>query len=335
MKIPTPKKLPSGSWYARVTIDGTVHCITRSTRKEVEQECSALKLGLKKAPDKSSDTLSACIDKWIDLRGPSLSPSTIRTYRIIQKNRLQSIMERPVKSLTDEDLQIAVNEDLKTLSAKTMKNTVGFLSSIMHEYAGREIKITLPQIIRPDREFLQPEQIPLFLKAMRGNTYELPALLALHGLRASEIMGLQRKDLRSDRIVVHGSAVPDEFNIMTRKETNKNTSSRRTVPVMIPRLAELAAELPGADDDYIFTYSSTGSIYNGINRVCRKEGLPEVGIHGLRHSFASLCYHKGISEEICMKLGGWSDVQTMRKIYTHIAESDEMKGIQALKAFFD
>ena len=39
------------------------------------------------------------------------------------------------------------------------------------------------------------------------------------------------------------------------------------------------------------------------------------------HSFASLAYHLGIPEKTVMKIGGWSNDATMRKIYTHISQS--------------
>ena len=35
-----------------------------------------------------------------------------------------------------------------------------------------------------------------------------------------------------------------------------------------------------------------------------------------------------------MKLGGWSDIQTMRKIYTHIAEKDMIRAEDKLQKFF-
>ncbi len=72
-----------------------------------------------------------------------------------------------------------------------------------------------------------------------------------------------------------------------------------------------------------------------INRICRKNGLPEVGIHGLRHSFASLGYHLGIPAKAMQQAGGWSDDHTMLKIYTHIAQSDDVRHRSALTQFFD
>ena len=60
-----------------------------------------------------------------------------------------------------------------------------------------------------------------------------------------------------------------------------------------------------------------------------------MGVHGLRRSFASLCYHLGISEAVTMISGGWSDFRTMRKIYTKISESDIANQAKLYTEFFE
>lgn len=76
------------------------------------------------------------------------------------------------------------------------------------------------------------------------------------------------------------------------------------------------------------------TVWDHINSICTKNGLPKVGIHGLRHSFVSLAYHLGVPEKVVMDIGGWSDYQTMRRIYTHIAKSDVSRYAEQFKGFF-
>ena len=75
-------------------------------------------------------------------------------------------------------------------------------------------------------------------------------------------------------------------------------------------------------------------IYRSINTVCEKNGLPKVGIHGLRHSFASLAFHLNMPEKVAMQIGGWSNDQTMRKIYTHLSQADVARHADAFTSFF-
>lgn len=101
---------------------------------------------------------------------------------------------------------------------------------------------------------------------------------------------------------------------------------------MIPEL--LAALEAVEDKSGPVVRCNPNTIYHQINRVCARNGLPQVGTHGLRHSFASLGYHLGVPELEMMQLGGWADNQTMIRIYTHIANADRVKAENAMAGFF-
>ena len=115
-------------------------------------------------------------------------------------------------------------------------------------------------------------------------------------------------------------------------ETAKNVTSQRTIPIMIPELTALLTAAQAVEQKVVA--GSPNSLCKQINRLCEKESLPQVGVHGLRHSFASLGYHLGISEREMMELGGWADTTTMHKIYTHIAKADRLKSENKLADFF-
>lgn len=338
MKTPTARKLPSGAWTCRVRVGGKDVSITRPTEKAAIAEAMAIKAGISEAAKASpcSMTIREAIDDYISSRSAVLSPSTIRGYRIIQDHRFPAIMDRSIKSLSDMDFQKAVNADARSVSAKTIKNAWGFVSSVMKDVAGRSVSVRLPQVVQKERPFLQPEQIPVFLDAIREHRYEIPMLLGLHGLRASEILALQVKDIDLKKSLIHinGAAVLDENDTLIHKKTNKNTSSRRAVPILIPRLKELVETSNASPADLLCSAPNGGALYKAVMRVCQNANLPIIGPHGLRHSFASLCYHLGVPEAVTMKLGGWSNPGTMRKIYTHLSDQDLSRDSGKLLSFF-
>ena len=136
-------------------------------------------------------------------------------------------------------------------------------------------------------------------------------------------------DMKKKIIHVRGATVRGK-NGLENKSTNKNTSSRRDVPIFIDRLCEL---VKAADTSAEFVYTGgENTLCRHINRICKAAGLPEVGTHGLRHSFCSLCVHKRIPEKIVMSIGGWSDPKTMKRIYTHIAKTDYADTVATLRA---
>lgn len=333
MKTPKAKKLPSGSWFVRVRIDGKDISITRSTEKEAVAEAMAIKAGIKEASSTRRKSLKQAIDSYISARQNILSPSTIRGYRAIQRLRFQGMMNRDVFTTTQEQWQRAVNAEAKVISAKTLTNSWRFISSVICEETGKKLNIRLPQVVPAMRPWLTAEQIPQFLAAVKGDPIEIPALLALSSLRRSELLNLRWKDVDMEKGVlsVNGAAVYDENSQLVRKSETKNKTSRRIVP-MIPQLKDAlqAAEHKG---EYIVTWSPN-AMMKRINRVCEKNGLPKVGFHGLRHSFASLAYHLNIPEKVVMEIGGWADNQTMHQIYTHISKQDVNTHAEQLVAFF-
>lgn len=336
MKIPQARKLPSGAWNIRVQANGKTHSITKPTEKECVAEAAAIKAGLKDARlNPSRKTLTKAIDDYIESRQNVLSPSTIRGYRVIQKNRFQQYILRDISKLTQEQWQRAVNQEAKLCSAKTLKNAWGFVSSVIEETTDRRYSVRLPQVVANDLPFLTAEQIPVFLEALKGEHCEIGALLALSSLRRSEIFALRWSDIDLDNgcIYVHGAAVHDENGKLIQRKENKNKSSRRTIPFILPQLRQ-AVEIADKKSEYVFT-NGEHYLQRNINRICKKSGLPNVGVHGLRRSFASLAYHLGISEEVAMRTGGWSDYTTMRKIYTKVSQKDIQDQANIYTAFFE
>ena len=334
MKIPKARQLPSGKWFCRVRIDDQDIPITRDTEKEAVAEAMAVKAGIKDAAKRPrKKTLTQAIDEYIAARENILSPSTIRGYRIIQNNRFQNMMKKDVFTVTQTQWQHAVNLEAKRLSAKTLTNSWRFVSSVIAEATGTKVNVKLPQIVRNERPWLTPEQVTQFVQAVKGKNIEIPALLALSSLRCSEILDLTWDNIDLDKrtITVSGAAVEDENGALIHKRENKNASSRRVVPI-IPPLYDALCSVPH-EGGYVVTMKSR-IMYNYINRICVKNDLPKVGLHGLRHSFASLAFHLNMPEKVAMQIGGWTNDQTMKKIYTHLYQADISQHAEAFTSFF-
>lgn len=336
MKVPEPRKLKSGSYFIQLRLNGVSVPVTAATAKECKRQAELVKAehrsGKREAASRvSSVSLEKAIGNYIDSRRNVLSPSTIRGYRVILRNRFQPQMKEKLNAI---NWQRAVNTEAKVCAPKTLKNAWGLMVSVLSYHDLPIPKVKLPQMRPSEKEWLEPEQIPVFVHAVASEPFAIPALLALHGLRRSEIYALDWDaiNLISNTITVNGALVPDENNKYVRKETTKNISSHRTIPIIIPELSALLVKAKAADEAVVS--GSPNTLYNQINRVCEKTGLPQVGVHGLRHSFASLGYHLGIPEREMMELGGWSDSTTMRNIYTHIAKSDRLKSVNKLADYF-
>lgn len=333
MRTPKPVQLSSGSWRTQITLGGERISITKPTRDEVLSEVNRLHVlyeeGLK--PSRIVSTkLGVAIDNYIDSRSNVLSESTIRAYRAYRRTRFVSYMDKPVGTI---DWQRMVNSEAKLVRPKTLKNAWGLVRASLAEIGINET-VRLPAQEPTEKLWLTPEQIPIFLNTVRGKPVETGALLALHGLRRSEIYGLEWSDIDGScsMLHIHQSMVMDDHAKLVVRNKNKTTASTRDVPVFIPRLQELLLAEPNKSGRVVT--GNIGTLRERIASACKEAGLPDIGVHGLRHSMCSLCYSKGISELACMRLGGWSDYQTMRKIYTHLSEADAKSSTDILMEYF-
>lgn len=310
-------KLPSGNYRVQFYKDGKRHSVTRPTAYEAEREAALLANG--NIPD---ITLHEAIDCYINERKNVLSPSTIVGYRVIQRNRFQSVMHLPIADKIR--WQQVVNDEALTISPKTLYNSWGLVKAILTTYGVAVPRVQLPQRITEEHEFFQPEEIKQFVKLIEGHENEAQFLLCLHGLRKSEMLAVTASDVKDGYIYVRGSIVRTEANTYVSRQSNKTIKSRRQVPIFIPRLETLSLEQNCRPD----------TIGRRFQRLCEENGLPQIGLHGLRHSFVSLCYYLGISLMVTMRYGGYSNPTVVQSIYTHLANRELKDSEAKLKQFF-
>lgn len=337
MKTPKARKLPSGSWFVQVRTGGESISITKPTEKEAVAEAMAVKAGLMQITKTplSNKALTDAIDAWIENNENRLSPSTIRGYRICQDNGFPTLMRMKCSAITNKQIEQAINAECRKYAAKTVVNRWRFIAQVLTWATGKEHSAKLPQVVRPDIDFLDQADLTTFLDHIKGKPVEITALLALSSLRRSEIAALSWDDgdidLKHRWVRVRGAVVPNEDHKMVKKRTTKNTTSRRDVPMIEP-LYEALNAVENKTGPVVKVHPAT--MLTRINKACAAAGVPEVGCHGLRHSFASLCHMLNIPPQVAMEIGGWADRTTMDRIYTHVSRRDKNSYENAFTAHF-
>lgn len=335
MNIPKARKLSSGKWFIQMRLGGESVSVSDFDKKACEREAMRLKAehkAGKRVPkenpvsEKPFLTLDQAIDDYCKSKNNVLSPATIRGYQNIRKNQLKEIMKENIYDLAElpeEDWQKIINRESSTHSPKTVKNSVSFAKTIVQGKTKKALpspKIAAP--VAADTSFLYAEEIPVFVAAVMKTDIAVPALLALSSMRLSEIQALDWKNIKKDPdfIRTNGAVVPDENNKLIHKDQNKNITSARDVPILIPELKD-AIKRDRKESGPVLDCSRSYFLKK-VHSICQQNNITDVTIHGLRHSFASLAYYLKVPEKIAMEIGGWADSATMHKIYTHIAKKD-------------
>ena len=328
VKVPKPRR-KGNTWFAQVTVDEERFYVSAPSEEEYYAKARAAKaklIEIKKAAPKLS--LGTAIDNYIKDNDKVLSPSTINSYHSYRNTRFKDYMGEDISKI---NWQRMVNEEAKLVKAKTVHNAWRLVTASL-KHSGISIpQINLPKKPKKERPWLDYQQIQTLLAVCKGKPYELGILLGLHGLRRSEILHLSSDDVDVANGVIHirGASVVGLNNKLTDKATNKNQTSTRDVHIVIPRLTEL---IRGKKGRLITTNPTT--LYGLINGLCDKHGLPQVGVHGLRHSYISLCFHLGWNIQTVMQQGGYSNPQVVNEVYRHLAAQDANEDINRMKAFY-
>jgi integrase len=343
------KKLPSGSWRALVyshsvnELDSNGNIVydkngkpkkkriyesftsddpTLAGKKEAEYLAAEFALNKKKKNKPANLTLIEAIDKYITSSDAVLSPTTIQGYDKIKRNSYQELMDIPLKNITKEMLQIAVNNEAKrpskrssktpkTISPKTVKNSYGLITAVLNRYCPSiDCDVQLPATENKIEELIPPE---IIMDIIKGTEIELPVLLAMWlSLSLSEIRGLKKSTSIKDGYLIINEVVVDVNCEPIRKQQAKTFTRIRKHK--IPEYIQKLIYNTNTDD---LVKMSGHAIYMRFRRLLKKNNLPHMTFHDLRHVNASVMALLRIPDKYAMERGGWKTDEVMKKVYTH------------------
>lgn len=154
-------------------------------------------------------------------------------------------------------------------------------------------------------------------------------LVAKTGMRFSEALALTPKDFDFAHQMLSISKTLD-YKGGSGFLPTKNASSVRKIQIdwqTVIQFAELVKGLP--EDKPIFV---NGKVYNStvndiLSRHCKRLNLPEISIHGLRHTHASLLLFAGVSIASVARRLGHASMTTTQKTYLHIIQELENQDV--------
>ena len=155
-------------------------------------------------------------------------------------------------------------------------------------------------------------------------------LVAKTGMRFSEALAITPADFDFGRQTLSISKTWDYKGEGGFLPT-KNKSSVRKIQIdwqIVVKFSELTKTLP--QDQPVFVGES--KVYNStvndvLTRHCRRCGISEISIHGLRHTHASLLLFAGVSIASVARRLGHASMTTTQKTYLHIIQELENKDV--------
>ena len=300
------------------------------------------------------------LETYVDV---NLSKTTARGYRVnIEKHIIPSLGNIPLHKLQPIHIQDLYNKKVKNgrcdgkggLSAKS----VIYIHRVLRKALSQAVKLQIlsknaadfvdtPKKKTYQAKILNEDEIQLLLNAFRGTNIFIPVVLAIStGLRRGESLGLRWGDIDFEQKTLTISQTILPTNEGYTFDTPKSEKSHRTIVVADnitkllqhhKRLQENNKKLLGKaynDFDLVSCYPdgkpfSPSSLSHMFARVLKRNNLPSIRFHDLRHINATLMLKNNIPAKIASERLGHSTVGITLDLYSHVLK--EMQEDAALK----
>lgn len=307
---------------------GNAHSLTPDeARREAKHLLSDIARGEDPASirhdQRNAPTIASVCDRMInDYAAHHCKPATVRDYSSLARNhitpRLGGFL---IKELTRAD----VVEFHHALRAKPYiaNRCVSMLSKMMNlaedwglRPVGSNPAVRIKKFREEERKrYLSPDeqmrlgQVLTELERDGSETHHVIAafrLLLLTGCRLGEI-----RTLKWEYVTTHHLELPD------------SKTGRRRIP--LPREAyEILRNLPRASGNpYVILGERDGEPFNDLQKPWRRirqlAGIPDVRIHDLRHTYASVAVQSGIDPFLLKEILGHKNLTTTLR-YAHLAD---------------
>lgn len=248
------------------------------------------------------------------------SPSTIRTYVNEVSAFLGLIGNRSAEAFTVQRLRDYLQYCYETLklSENTLHSRINALKFYYEQVLGRERFFW--EIPRPKRPMQLPKllsetELARLFNALKNKKHKALLFTAYSaGLRVSEVVNLRLADIDSDRMMIH-----------VREAKGKKDRMVNLSPILLDILRSYIREVKPMPVEYLFESEQTGTAYpvrtaqRIFSNAKRLAGIrKEVGIHSLRHSFATHLLEKGTDIRYIKDLLGHFNIKTTER-YLHVS----------------
>lgn len=294
------------------------------------------------------------LEEWVayyidDVLTPKSSPTTISGYRYFINNHIIPALGKTLlQQLSASQIQryYASLSKEKKLKQTTIRKHHDFLNSALKLAVKQDIilknpleKVDAPKPEDHETNYYTPEQLMKLIELVKGDRLEIVVYLAgLMGLRREEIDGLKWDKVDFENRLIHIKEVRTASGKEIVVKEPKSKSSKRSLFIPDDVLEVLQKERDKQNEYKVYL----GEAYNDVNYVVatndgnpyrpnylsylfteliKKNNLPPITLHGLRHSFATAANAQNIPLYNIGKLLGHSTTVITDKIYTHLVDN--------------
>lgn len=349
-------RLPSGSFRARLRIDGVSHAATFPTEREADEWMLTVKARAVSGGLPKRTTVRQYAARWMTTY--DAAPRATRDFYQghLDRHILPALGARRLSDVTPTEISRMLNGVRTSVSVATADAVYRTASALFNAAVADDVthrspvksKKHRPRRQRSPQVVLERAQARLLLLQLGGWQRDTALLQLALGARVGEIAGLTPHDVDLQRRRV---TIQRRYYRGTVRATKNHRERTLELPSMtLPTLERLIRDagdvepIPALGDREHdaapfmrrwLVQTSAGSPVNGsalnkaLAKACSGAGVPRVSSHGLRHTYVSWMIDEGhSSDKIAFWIGDTPD--TVRAVYAHMLEASSAPAATAI-----
>lgn len=334
-----------------------VRCKSRTDAVKMLNELTSLLVQGKRIPGKNGYTVAGWLDVWLeDHIKPHREPSTYAFYQLMTKKHVRPHLGRlDLQRVTPTD----VSRMFKLIEGDgATVNTIQAVRRTLRAAFGVAIKYGLvhdnpvsktfaPKLRRAERVHFTAEQIQNLLDALRGSPIEhLVRFTLATGMRIGEASGVTWGAVDLDSKTVLVKAQLQRVNKELILKPLKTEKSTRTIPLVGQSLDSVRSERDRQSvDGHINALNlvflnpwgrpfDPKYVNDRLHDALASAGLPQTGMHALRHSAATFMLMSGLNLHQVSRYLGHSQIALTSNLYGHVLDSAMRDAAEQLQASY-
>lgn len=212
--------------------------------------------------------------------------------------------------------------------------------------------VELPRVDKKETTVLTREQVQQLVEAASGHELYIPILLAVTtGMRYAEIFGLAWKDVDLEKRTIYIRQQLVRTKGEYRLTEPKSKSSERIISLseslVVPLRRHKAEQsqqqkwLFGPEynkDELVCCRPEDGQPYSAtpvrrkFRSLLEKADLPDIRIHDLRHTVATLLLEQGVHPKVVSELLGHANIGITLDRYSHVSMTMQKEAVDSLES---
>ena len=350
-----------GRWCASITLENRKRkYLYGKTRRDVQEQ---LKIALREQQQGTlittpQQTMEQFLNQWLASHKSSVRIRTYERYeQFVRIHLVPTIGHVKLQKLT----AIQINNLYLKLGERLSSSTLNTLHMMLHKALEDAVRwgllvrnvcdaVTAPRRAHFEIKPLTMEQANILLDAAKKDDFEALWVLALTtGMRRGELLALKWQDINFEQAMLQVRRIftraPGNRYIEAEPKTEKSRRSIMLTSFTVEalrrhRIKQLETKLQMGEvwqeHDLVFC-TSLGTPLNPnralelFKRLLKKAGLPDMRLHDLRHSIATILLSMGIHPKVVQELLGHNRIQETVDTYSQVLPTIHKEAIKKLE----